>query len=187
MVSTCPECGYSLTGLRESHRCPECGFAFSKHMSVYEGRRPSWYAPVLSLSLASIWIAVGAVCCAVKHDALGTILNFAAAVFVARLWHRWAARRRPHYLLLTDAGMTYHQKGRDRLRASYKEIAYAEYSGLSDEIVLFARDGQRLGALPHLKPHDYALAAEICREITTRADGWKTGARRPCRPGQKAK
>lgn len=165
----CPECGYDLAGLPQTHRCPECGLSFDATTMAYEGRRGDTY-PILALRiLLTLWIGSAMLLALVRQEIMTWKWNALVGVLVAWWWYRWLRRRRPFYVLLTETEVIYREGGQEKLRVDLGRVWRAEYLSFSKEIALLGNEAMRIAVIPDLRQQDSAVLAELCAAINERS------------------
>jgi len=134
MISTCPICSYSLSGLPDEHKCPECGFEYERDAFFIEQER---------LGLRLFAIASAALCVGVLVAwRLGRIGFMAVAPFAMLLvgsLFRVATPRRG--FIVSRRELQFVRNGRLDQGFPMANIRGAEYSWITGEVAVTAHDG----------------------------------------------
>ena len=134
MISTCPICSYSLSGLPDEHKCPECGFEYERDMFFIQQER---------LGLRLLAITNVALCVAVvvawHLGRIGLIAVGPFAVLLVGSLFRLAAPRRG--FIVSRRELQFVRNGRLDQRFPMAKIRGAEYSWIAGEVAVTAHDG----------------------------------------------
>ncbi len=110
MLTECPQCGYSLRGLPETHHCPECGLAYDAASELFKHVNPKalvW--SVVAVAIGGLWVLVNSASVTRALPGAWMWLSVLFAIFYIGvvLWIAWrfwrTYRRGPMVATMPDA------------------------------------------------------------------------------------
>jgi hypothetical protein len=133
-LETCPSCGYSLTGLPDTHDCPECGFFFERNARVFRRTKH----PVREITLVVLYACFLLILVYKNPEPRLFILTAAFAVIAG--WRLHASRRpSPMVIVSQTCVRIVDDDGTERVH-DVEKLGKAHWSFITGWFTLQARD-----------------------------------------------
>jgi len=161
MISTCPICSYSLSGLPDEHKCPECGFEYERDMFFIEQERLAWR--LLAIANAAIFIAL-LVAWWLGRSGFVAVAMF--AVLLVGSLVRCAAPRRG--FVVSRRELQFVRNGRLDQGFPMANIRGAEYSWITGEVAVTAHDG----TVPLRIPRGFIWSTKRAKSLAAAINGY---------------
>lgn len=167
---TCQRCGYTLTGLPESHVCPECGLPYDPHSLFLRlgGRSNAGQNAVGALILGVWFVYLG-----ISEKASGDYLPCAVpllifCLFAVRRWCRTAGTGRT--LTIDRRGVQFAHPDLKPELIPWSRIGSAEISWVTGRLCLRDTRGRKVLRCRYYQLGSYMAMRDVVRQINERAE-----------------
>ena len=168
MLTNCPKCNYSLTGLPDEHACPECAFPYERDSLVFaESRRDAKVVLMISatgLIVSLVYLVIGR-----RGSAWGGLA--AMAVLAVRSAGRVLGRRR--CAVVSKRCLWVLGPSKSDRRVAMDQIERTERSHVDGGILVFGRGDRQL---VKISP-EVTGSKRRTKELATTIDAYAAAAR----------
>ncbi len=166
MLTRCPLCNYSLTGLPDQHKCPECGFSYDKRMEVLTAAlrtQVSWLVAwtLVFLGLAAFFAYRGGLA------SIPTI-TYALILFNPLYGFYIWRKRKQNKILLWQDGLQMIRRSKPGPVYLWQDIRVAEQSFVGGHAVLHMRDGDKIALFGRKFFGSHGRTADFVKRINDR-------------------
>lgn len=140
MITRCPSCDYSLTGLPTEHRCPECGLQCERDAVVFGQPRTVWKL----LALANVAMLVLSIVALLWRGATsGGIWLIALFATMSAGWI-WNVLAKRSVVLVSPRTIRILKRGKEQQVYAIADVGQIKWSFVTGDIVIERSDGTQL-------------------------------------------